>query len=70
MTTGRSHARDRAAAATTAVIQVLKVALLAWFDCADADITAARSEIEMLLRNEFEEIARQVRDEDEPALRQ
>jgi hypothetical protein len=56
MTTGRSHARDRAAAATTAVIQVLKVALLAWFDCADADITAARSEIEMLLRNEFEEI--------------
>ena len=63
MTTGRSHARDRAAAATTAVIQVLRVALLAWFDCGYADIAAAHSEIEILLRNEFEEIARQARDE-------
>jgi hypothetical protein len=63
MTTGRSHARDRAAAVTTAVIQVLRVTLLAWFDCDDADIAATRSEIEMLLRNEFEEIARQTRDE-------
>ena len=63
MTTGRSHARDRSAAVTTAVIQVLRVALLAWFDRDDADIAAVRSEIEMLLRNEFEEIARQARDE-------
>jgi hypothetical protein len=42
---------------------VLRVALLAWFDCDDAGIAAARSEIEMLLRNEFEEIAHQTRDE-------
>ena len=63
MTGPRAHARDRAATVTTAVIQVLRVALLAWFDSADADITEARSEIEMLLRNEFEEIGRQARDE-------
>ena len=61
--TGRSHTQDRAATVTTAVIQVLRVALLAWFDSADTDIAEARSEIEMLLRNEFEEIGRQVRDE-------
>jgi hypothetical protein len=34
---------------------VLRVALLAWFDCDDAGIAAARSEIE--------EIAHQTRDE-------
>jgi hypothetical protein len=53
VTAGQSHARDRAAVVTTAVIQVLK----------NNDIAAARSEIEKILRNEFEEITRQTRDE-------
>ena len=63
MTAGRSHARDRAAAVTTAVIQVLRGAQVAWFDGQDVGIAAVRSEIERTLRNEFEEIARQTRDE-------
>jgi hypothetical protein len=42
---------------------VLRVALLAWFDSDHTAIAEARSEIEMLLRNEFEEIGRQARDE-------
>jgi hypothetical protein len=63
MTAGQSHARDRAAVVTTAVIQVLREAQPAWFDGQDVDIAAVRSEIERILRNEFEEIARQTRDE-------
>lgn len=63
MTGPRAHTQDRAATVTTAVIQVLRVALLAWFDSDHTAIAEARSEIEMLLRNEFEEIGRQARDE-------
>lgn len=61
--TGRSDARDRAAVAATAIVQIIATALRAWFHGDRADFAAVRVAIETLLRDEFHEITRQVRDE-------
>jgi hypothetical protein len=61
--TGGTFARDRAAVATTAIIQIVGTALVEWFNRDQPDLAAARAEIETILRDEFFDIARQVRDE-------
>jgi hypothetical protein len=58
--TGRSHARDRAAVASKTVVHILGEALRAWFHGDQTDFGATRAAIEAILREEFEEIARQV----------
>lgn len=49
---------DRAAVVTTAILQIVRRALLARIDGDDADLTATRGEIETLLRDEFSGVAR------------
>jgi hypothetical protein len=62
MTAG--HSKIRAAIVSKAVLQIVTRELCAWADGEpDADIAAVCSEIESILRNEFQEIARQARDE-------
>ena len=60
----RCRARDRAAVVATAIIHIVVTALRSCLHGERPDaIPAARVEIEALLRNEFDEIARQARDE-------
>jgi hypothetical protein len=55
----RALVQDRAAIVATAVLQVTRLALLAWLDHGDASLLAtARSEIETLLRCEFSDVPR------------
>jgi hypothetical protein len=54
--------QDRAAVVARAVVLVFE-ALLAWFDRDDANLAAARAEVETILRDEFHDIARTTRDE-------
>jgi hypothetical protein len=61
-----TFAHDRAAVVTVGVLQIINTALLRWFDGDDADMPAARAAVENLLRDEFFDIARQVRDEIAP----
>lgn len=61
--TGRYQPRDRAAAAATAIIQIIITALRAWLHGDQSDFAAARAAIETLLRQEFFDIARETRDE-------
>lgn len=61
---------DRAAVVATAILQIVRRELFAWVDRdTDADLTATRTEIETLLRNEFHDVARttlnEIRREDE-----
>jgi hypothetical protein len=59
-----AHPRDRASVTTTAVLQIVETALRAWLHGArDAGVAAARHQIENLLREEFDQIARQVQKE-------
>ena len=55
--------QDRAAIATTAIIQTIVTALRARLDDRNASLAAVRPEIEAILREEFFETARQARDE-------
>ena len=59
---------DRAAAVTTAILQALRKALLAWLDGNHPDMAGTRAEIQSLLRDEFADVARetlnQIRRED------
>ena len=61
--------QDRATVVTATIVQVFKRSLLAWFDHGDANVTAARRELEAILRDEIAEVARetlnQIRREDE-----
>ncbi|MGB8896962.1 MAG: hypothetical protein WCD13_22030 [Pseudolabrys sp.] len=58
------YSQDRAGVVSRAVLQIVTRELRAWADGEpDADIAAVCPEIESILRNEFQEIARQVRDE-------
>lgn len=61
--TGR---RDRAAVVAKAIIQIIGTALRAWFHGDQPDFAAVLSEIEAVLRDHFDEIARQTRDEIRP----
>ena len=63
MTGGQSHACDRAAVVATAIIQTIVTALRSRLDDPNASLATVRPEIETLLRGEFHEIERQVRDE-------
>ena len=58
--------QDRAAIATTAIIQIIATALRARFDDPNASLAAVRPEIEAILREEFFENARETRDEIPP----
>ncbi len=51
---------DRAAILTTAVLQIVKAALLDWLYRGDVDLAAPRAEIEALLRDEIADIERQI----------
>jgi hypothetical protein len=55
------HSKDRAAIVSKAVLQIVTRELRAWVY--GADIAAVCPEIEAILRDEFQEIARQARDE-------
>ncbi|MGC2823658.1 MAG: hypothetical protein WA322_05405 [Pseudolabrys sp.] len=58
------YSQDRAGVVSRAVLQIVTRELRAWADGEpDADIAAVCPEIESILRNEFQEIACQVRDE-------
>jgi hypothetical protein len=61
--------RDRAAVVTTAILQSIRKALLAWLDGDRPDIASLRIKIQTLLRDEFADVARetlnQIRREDE-----
>jgi hypothetical protein len=51
-------ARDRAAVTATAILQIIRRALVAWLDRDHADFAAVRAEIETVLRDEFADVAR------------
>jgi hypothetical protein len=58
------HSQDRAGVVSRAVLQIVTRELRAWADGEpDANIAAVCPEIEAILRDEFQEIARQARDE-------
>jgi len=59
-------ARDRAAVVTKTVVHIVGEALRAWFHGDQTDFAATRAAIEAILRAEFDEITRQVRDEIRP----
>ena len=50
---------DRAAAATTAVLQIVRDVLVVWTHHERADFAGARIAIEMLLRDDFADVERQ-----------
>jgi hypothetical protein len=50
--------QDRAAAVTTAVLAIIRHALIDWLDRGNADFASARGAVEQLLRDEFSDIAR------------
>jgi hypothetical protein len=49
---------DRAAVVTTAIVQIVRGAMLAWLDGKTTKVVGARAAIEALLRDEFADIAR------------
>jgi hypothetical protein len=51
---------DPAAVVATAILQIVRSALLAWLHRDHADMASARAEIEEVLRTEFYDIERQV----------
>jgi hypothetical protein len=58
------HSQDRAGVVSRAVLQIVTRELRAWADGEpDANSAAVCPEIEAILRDEFQEIARQARDE-------
>jgi hypothetical protein len=57
--------RDRAAVATTAILQIVRKALLAWLNGGQCNMASTRAEIQALLRDEFaRETRNQIRRED------
>ena len=60
--------RDRAAVTTTAILQIVRKALLAWLNGGQCNMASTRAEIQALLRDEFSDVAReahnQIRRED------
>ena len=62
----RHAAQDRAAVVSKTLVHILGEALRAWFHGDQSDFAATRGAIEEILREEFDEIARQVRDEIRP----
>jgi hypothetical protein len=56
-------AKDRAAAVTVTIIEVLRRALHTWLHQDNTDFAAARTEIESILRGEFDDVARQAANE-------
>ena len=65
----RARHADRAAVATTAILQIVRDALTAWVDRDRADLARVRTAIETVLREEFADIQQQtlteIRREDE-----
>ena len=49
---------DRAAVVATAVLQIIRETLLAWLRGDDVNLGAARAQIEVILRDEFHDVAR------------
>jgi hypothetical protein len=62
----RHAAHDRAVVVSKTLVHILGEALRAWFHGDQTDFAATRGAIEAILREEFDEIARQVRDEIRP----
>ena len=55
--------RDRAAVTTTAILQIVRKALLAWLDGGQRNMAGTRAEIQTLLRDEFADVARETRNQ-------
>jgi hypothetical protein len=58
-----THEYDRAAVVTTAVLQIIRKALLAWLDGGQRNVANTRAEIQILLCDEFSDVARETRNE-------
>jgi hypothetical protein len=58
--------RDRAAVVTSAVLQTIQEALVAWFHGDHVDLAATRAEVEEMLRDEFADAERQAASDTRP----
>jgi hypothetical protein len=58
--------RDRAATVTATIVAIVVDALRAWLRGGSAGLADVRGQIENVLREEFEDVTRQVRGEREP----